>query len=124
MAAPADGEKDANPLSPRQPHFPARAKHVIHMFCNGGPSHVDTWDYKPKLQEHFDKELPDSIRNGQRITTMTSGQARFPVAPSLFKFAQHGACGMWVSEALPHLARHVDDIARFVAPGVVVLMVT
>lgn len=93
------------------PHFAAKAKSVIYLHANGGPSQIDTWDYKPRLDEQFDKDLPDSIRLGQRITTMTSGQARLPVAPSKFKFAQHGQCGRWVSELLPHMARCVDDIA-------------
>jgi hypothetical protein len=75
------------------------------------PSQLDLFDYKPKLQEYFDKDLPDSVRMGQRITTMTSGQARIPVAPSLFKFSQHGQAGAWLSELLPHLATVVDDIA-------------
>src|SRR4029077_16330331 len=68
-------------------------------------------DYKPGLAGFFDKELPGSVRMGQRITTMTSGQARFPVAPSMFQFARHGRCGMWVSELLPHTAGCVDDLA-------------
>jgi hypothetical protein len=93
------------------PHFPPKANAVIYLHLNGGPSQIDTFDYKPKLIEHFDKELPASIRMGQRITTMTSGQARFPVAPSMFKFQQHGKCGMWVSELLPHTAKFADDIA-------------
>jgi uncharacterized protein (DUF1501 family) len=78
---------------------------------NGGPSQLDTFDYKPGLQEQFDIDLPESIRMGQRITTMTSGQTRFPVAPSLFKFAQHGQSGTWVSELLPWTAKIVDDFA-------------
>ncbi len=78
---------------------------------NGGPAQMDLWDYKPKMNDWFDKELPDSIRKGQRLTTMTSGQARFPVAPSKYKFAQHGKAGRWVSELLPWTARTVDDIA-------------
>jgi hypothetical protein len=78
---------------------------------NGGPSQMDLWDYKPRLEKYFDQELPDSVRNGQRITTMTSGQTRFPVAPSKFKFSQAGQCGRWVSELLPHTAKIVDDIA-------------
>jgi hypothetical protein len=69
------------------------------------------WDHKPKLQEYFDKDLPDSVRNGQRITTMTSGQTRFPVAPTMFKFNQAGQSGRWISELLPHTARVVDEIA-------------
>ncbi len=93
------------------PHFAPKAKAIIYLHMNGGPSQIDTWDYKPKLEEQFDKDLPDSIRKGQRITTMTSGQARLPVAPSKFKFAQHGQCGRWVSELLPYTAKMVDDLA-------------
>jgi hypothetical protein len=78
---------------------------------NGAPSQLDLWDHKPKLQEYFDKDLPDSVRNGQRITTMTSGQARFPVAPTMFKFNQAGQSGRWISELLPHTARVVDELA-------------
>jgi len=93
------------------PHFAPRAKSVIYLHMNGAPSQLDLWDYKPKLQDQFDKDLPDSIRMGQRITTMTSGQSRLPVAPSMFKFSQHGKSGMWVSELLPHTAGIVDDLA-------------
>jgi uncharacterized protein (DUF1501 family) len=93
------------------PHFAPTAKRIIYLHMNGGPSQLDTFDYKPGLQEHYDADLPDSIRMGQRITTMTSGQARFPVAPSLFKFQQYGQNGTWVSELLPHTAKLVDDIA-------------
>lgn len=92
-------------------HHTPKAKRVIWLFMADGPSQLDLWDYKPKLQDWFDKDLPDSVRNGQRITTMTSGQARFPVAPSVFKFSQHGQHGAWVSELLPHMAGVVDDIA-------------
>lgn len=93
------------------PHFAPTAKRIIYLHMNGGPSQLDTFDYKPALQARFDQELPESVRMGQRITTMTSGQARFPVAPSLFKFAQHGQSGAWVSELLPWTAKLVDDIA-------------
>jgi hypothetical protein len=93
------------------PHFAPKAKRLIYLHMNGGPSQLDTFDFKPGLKEHFDQELPDSIRQGQRITTMTSGQARFPVAPSVFKFAQHGQGGAWVSELLPWTAKAVDDLA-------------
>lgn len=93
------------------PHFAPKAKSVIYLHMNGGPSQIDLWDYKPSLEEQFDKDLPDSIRSGQRITTMTSGQARLPVAPSKFKFEQHGHCGRWVSSLLPHTAKMVDDLA-------------
>lgn len=99
------------PALPGFPHFAPTAKRIIYLHMNGGPSQLDTFDYKPELQKQFDVELPDSIRQGQRITTMTSGQARFPVAPSLFKFAQYGQNGTWVSELLPWTAKLVDDIA-------------
>ncbi|HVL16298.1 MAG TPA: DUF1501 domain-containing protein [Gemmata sp.] len=93
------------------PHFAPKAKAVIYLHTNGGPSQLDTFDYKPKLVDHFDKDLPATVRMGQRITTMTSGQKRLPVAPSMFRFSQHGKCGMWVSELLPHTAKFADDIA-------------
>jgi len=96
---------------PGFPHFAPRAKRLLYLHMNGAPSQLDLFDYKPQLKEHFDKDLPDSIRNGQRITGMTSGQARFPVAPSLFKFAQCGQSGMWISELLPHLHPLADEIA-------------
>ena len=92
------------------PHFAGKAKAVIYLHMNGGPSQLDTWDYKPKLQEQFDKSLPKEFL-GDRITTMTSGQGKFPVAPSKYKFTRHGECGRWVSELLPHTAKVVDDIA-------------
>jgi hypothetical protein len=92
-------------------HFAPKAKRVICLFMSGAPSQIDTWDYKPQLVDRFDEDLPDSIRKGQRFTTMTSGQARFPVAPSKFAFAQHGESGTWVSELLPHTAGLVDDLA-------------
>ena len=78
---------------------------------NGGPSQMDLFDYKPKMGAMYDKDLPESIRNGQRLTTMTSGQSRFPIAPSKYKFAQHGQSGMWVSELLPWMAQLTDEIA-------------
>src|SRR5438094_824496 len=78
-----------HPPLPGLPHFAPKAKAVIYLHMNGGPSQLDTFDYKPGLAAFFDKELPGSVRMGQRITTMTSGQARFPVAPSLFQFARH-----------------------------------
>jgi uncharacterized protein (DUF1501 family) len=96
---------------PDLPHHAPKAKRIIYLHMNGGPAQLDMWDYKPNLKGQFDKDLPDTIRNGQRITTMTSGQARLPVAPSMFKFAQHGQCGRWVSELLPHTAKVVDELA-------------
>jgi hypothetical protein len=99
------------PGLPGLPHFAPKAKSLIYLHMNGGPAQMDLFDYKPKLAEHFDKDLPDSVRMGQRITTMTSGQARLPVAPSIFKFAQHGKSGMWISELLPRTAEHADSLA-------------
>ncbi len=101
----------SQPGLPGLPHFAPRARSIIYLHMNGGPSQMDLWDHKPQLAEYFDTDLPDSIRMGQRITTMTSGQSRLPVAPSMFKFQQHGESGMWVSELLPHTAKMVDDIA-------------
>jgi uncharacterized protein (DUF1501 family) len=93
------------------PHFPPKAKRCIYLHLVGAPPQMETYDYKPKMQEMFDKDLPDSIRQGQRLTTMTSGQTRFPIAPCIFKFGQYGKSGAWVSELLPYTARMVDDIA-------------
>ncbi len=91
-------------------HFAPKAKHVIYLHMVGGPPQMDMYDFKPKMNDFYDKDLPDSIRMGQRLTTMTSGQARFPIAPSKYKFAQYGKSGMWVSELLPHTAKMVDDM--------------
>ena len=90
-------------------HAP-KAKRIIYMFQSGAPSQMDLFDQKPGLKKHFNQDLPDSIRMGQRITTMTSGQKRLPVAPSIFKFAQHGESGQWLSELLPQTAKIADDI--------------
>jgi hypothetical protein len=95
---------------PTLPHFAPKAKQVIYLHMVGGPSQHDLYDYKPQLADWYDKDLPDSIRNGQRLTTMTSGQARFPVAPTKYKFARHGKCGMWVTELLPYTSQMVDDM--------------
>jgi len=92
------------------PHFAPRAKRVIYLFQSGGPSQMELFDYKPRLHEMASSELPDSVRGGQRLTGMTSTQTSFPVAPSLFKFQQHGNSGAWVSELLPHFAKVSDDI--------------
>ncbi len=92
------------------PHFAPRAKRIIYLFQNGAPSQLDLFDYKPKLQEMFGEDLPASIRMGQRLTGMTSGQARFPLAGSMFQFSQYGQARMWLSELLPHTSRVVDDL--------------
>jgi hypothetical protein len=97
---------------PALPHFPAKAKRVIYLHMVGGPSQMDLYDYKPEMVKMYDQELPDSIRNGQRLTGMTAKQTRFPVAPSKFKFSQAGQCGMWMNtELLPYTAKCVDDMA-------------
>ena len=92
------------------PHFAPKAKRVIWLTQAGAPSQLDLFDYKPNLRAMFDKDLPDSIRNGQRVTGMTSGQARFPIAPSVFNFKQYGQSGHWMSELLPHTSRLADDL--------------
>jgi len=94
----------------RGPHFRPRAKRVIYLFMAGGPSQIDLFDYKPALDKFHSTELPESVRMGQRITTMTSGQKSLPVVKSLFKFSQHGRNGVWLSELIPHIASIVDDL--------------
>lgn len=108
---PGQTEVRADNGLPGLPHFAPKAKRAIYLFMAGAPSQIDLLDYKPKMNEMFDVDLPDSIRMGQRLTTMTSGQARFPVAPSKYKFQQYGENGTWVSELLPYTAKMVDDIA-------------
>ena len=93
------------------PHFAPRAKRAIYLFMAGAPCQVDMFDYKPKMKEMYDQDLPDSVRQGQRLTTMTSGQERFPIAPSIYNFSQYGQSGAWVSELMPHTAKMVDDLA-------------
>jgi hypothetical protein len=109
-AGPALGEATAAEFL-RKPHFPPRAKRAIWLFMAGAPSQLDTWDYKEGLAEKYDTDLPESVRGGQVLTGMTAGQARFPVAPSLFNFERHGQCGRWVSELFPETAKIVDDLA-------------
>ena len=92
------------------PHFPPKVKRVIMLHQSGGPSQIETFDYKPSLEKLHGMELPDSVRKGQRITGMTSGQSAFPCVKSLFKFDQHGKSGTWVSELLPHTAGVVDEL--------------
>ncbi|MBA4148066.1 MAG: DUF1501 domain-containing protein [Verrucomicrobia bacterium] len=92
------------------PNFRPRAKRIIFLFQAGGPSQLETLDYKPQLKAHFDKDLPDSIRMGQRITGMVTGQARLPVAPSKYGFKQCGQSGTWIGDLLPHTQKIADDI--------------
>jgi hypothetical protein len=95
---------------PGLPHFPPKAKRVIYLFQGGAPSQMELFDYKPRLYDLRGTELPDSIRQGQRLTGMTSTQSSFPVVPSLFKFAQHGNSGAWVSELMPNTAGVADQL--------------
>jgi len=96
---------------PGLPHFPPKAKRVIFLHQSGGPAQMDLFDYKPTLKKYHGSELPSSVRNGQRITGMTSGQSSFPVVSSIFNFKQYGQSGTWLSELLPHHGKIVDDIA-------------
>lgn len=91
-------------------HFPPKAKRIIWLTQAGAPSQIDLFDPKPGLAKLFDKDLPDSVRDGQRLTGMTSGQKRLPIAPSVFQFKQHGQSGMWLSDLLPHTAKFADEI--------------
>ena len=103
---------ETGPTKPALPHFPAKVKNVIYLHMVGGPSQMDLYDYKPVMKDWYDKDLPDSIRMGQRLTTMTSGQKRFPVAPSKYRFSQVGQSGLWMNtELLPWTAQCVDQMA-------------
>jgi hypothetical protein len=104
MLAAADSQKGL--------HHAAKAKRVIYLFMSGGPSHHDLWDYKPKLSEDFGKDLPKHVRDGQRITGMTSGQKNLPLAPSKYKFTKHenNDKGVWISSLLPHTATVAKDL--------------
>jgi hypothetical protein len=96
---------------PSAPDLVPRAKRAIYLFMAGGPPQMDLWDHKPTLAGKFDQELPPSVRGTQVLTGMTSGQARLPVAPSKYAFAQHGQSGQWVSSLLPFTAQSVDELA-------------
>lgn len=92
------------------PHHAPKARRVIWLTQAGAPSQLELFDYKPNLKDQFDKDLPESVRQGQRLTGMTAGQARFPVCPSIYNFSQHGESGTWLSEILPHTARIADRL--------------
>jgi len=109
-AQPVSAERKATGGLPGLPHFPPKAKRVIYLFQSGGPSHLDLFDYKPVVVQKAGTDLPESVRAGQRLTSMTAAQASFPVVPSIFKFAQHGNSGAWISELMPHLANVADDL--------------
>ena len=90
------------------PHFAPKAKRVVYLFMSGGPSQFETFDYKPKLVDMFGQPLPDSVRQGQRLTSMSSNQSILPIVPSIYKFNQHGQSQTWISEMLPHTAEVVE----------------
>ena len=90
-------------------HHAPKAKRVIYLFQSGAPSQMDLFDPKPALKDRRHEDLPDSIRKGQRLTGMSSGQAKFPVAPTIFPFAQYGKSGMWFSDLLPHMSKLADE---------------
>src|SRR5215468_8349749 len=92
------------------PHFPPKAKRVIYLFMAGGPSQLETFDYKPLLNQRNGEDLPESVRMGQRLTGMSGNQAILPLAGSLFKFQQYGQTGAWISELLPHTAKITDHL--------------
>jgi hypothetical protein len=105
----------AKPANPFQgildaPHFVPKAKRIIYLFMSGGPSQHDLFDYKPLLNQRNGEDLPESVRMGQRLTGMTGQQARLPLAGSIFKFAQHGRSGAWVSELMPWTAKMADEL--------------
>ncbi|VTS05796.1 DUF1501 domain-containing protein [Tuwongella immobilis] len=99
-----------SPALPGIPHFAPKAKRVIYLVQAGAPSQIETFDYKPELDKLHGSELPESIRKGQRLTTMTAGQGKFPVARSVLKFARQGKAGTWMSEILPFHGKIADDI--------------
>src|SRR5688572_22191118 len=96
------GNKEEEAILTGLPHFAPKAKRIIYLFQNGAPSQLDLFDYKPKLQEMFGEDLPASIRMGQRLTGMTSGQKKFPLAGTAFKFDQYGDARAWISELMPY----------------------
>ena len=101
---------DANELPAGLTHFAPKAKRIIMLFQNGGPSQLESFDYKPLLNKMYNQDLPESVRQGQRITGMTSEQDRLPLVGSKFEFKQYGSSGTWVSELFPNIARITDDI--------------
>ncbi len=104
------GAPDEEELMAGIPHFAPKAKRVIYLFQNGAPSQLESFDYKPMLTKMMGQDLPESIRQGQRLTGMTSDQKTFPLVGSYYKFNQHGQSGAWVSELFPYMAKVVDDL--------------
>lgn len=93
-----------------KPHYAPKAKRIIYLFQSGAPSQIDLFDHKPLLSKLHGEELPESVRQGQRLTGMTAGQSTFPLVGSPFSFKQHGESGAWVSELMPHTSQIVDDL--------------
>jgi len=116
MQVPAEAQEAGSPAPGKLPgilgagHFPARAKRVIYLHMLGAISHVDTFDYKPILEKMHGQDLPASVRNTQRLSTMTAGQTAFPIVGPLAKFKQYGQGGIWISDVLPNLAEIADDL--------------
>lgn len=106
----APTEASASPVTAALPHFAAKAKRVIYLFQSGAPSQIELFDHKPRLNEMFGEQLPESVRQGQRLTGMTAGQTSFPMAGSKFAFRQHGQSGTWLSDLLPYHAKVVDEM--------------
>ncbi|MFC7523989.1 DUF1501 domain-containing protein [Parapedobacter sp. GCM10030251] len=104
------GKRGQDALAKAIPHFAPKAKRVIYLFQSGGVSQLESFDYKPKLREMLGQDLPESVRGGQRLTGMTSGQASFPLVGSYFDFAQYGESRAWISSLFPHTAKIVDDL--------------
>jgi hypothetical protein len=96
--------------APAAPHFAPNARRVIYLFQSGGPPQIELFDYKPGLKSKHGTELPDSVRRGQRLTGMTSGQKSFPVIASKFGFVRRGQAGAWLGELLPHTGRVIDKL--------------
>src|ERR1043165_5516914 len=111
QSARADVEPTGHGAALPSTHHMPTARNVIYLHMVGGPSQMDVYDYKPRMRDFYDRDLPESVRMGQRLTTMTSGQPRFPIAPSKFRFARYGQCGMWMNaELLPYTSRMADDM--------------
>src|SRR3954469_11569122 len=109
LALPAPGRRGI-PGLPDLPHFAPKAKRVIYLFQNGAPSHVDLFDYKPKLREWHGKQIPDELTGGKRFSTMTGNQTARPVLSEITNFAQRGKSGAWISDFLPKTAEIADDL--------------
>jgi hypothetical protein len=110
LASLLSGDSKAPDGLPGLPHFPPKAKRVIYLFQHGAPSQLDLFDYKPALEKQRGADLPDSVRQGQRLTGMTAFQSKFPTAPSIFKFSRCGESGMWLSELLPYTSKVADHL--------------